>query len=728
MNLLQTLQELIWKWTRTQFQKTIFLSKVLDYLYSQIKTPVYLIDRNCKIHWGNRAFLELKKNLNETKCHKILSGYDQPCPNCLANFVISKETPQDWILPSLHNPHNSATWRVTAFPIVTSNSTYSLCFATPFGDLVDKNSHLKNLNTKFDSNFFLQVFDNLSLGAIVLDSNLKILQLNNSARKCFSNETFEFLSFPEMLSKTENLPINNIINGIIVKSSNSFSIQHNGMNILIRSFTFANKPTNETYYLLLLNKETTSASSRLDLFWELLSKNSEKLNEAIFAIDSLGNLRFANSHALVLLNLSQEEQNLNVFSKVPRIFLENIYHHEDSKEFTYETFDKEGLKRTYKVHYQRFTNTGNGENFSIFIANELTGLIKIENELNGIKSLLELFSRKYNGLIVRFSPEFNIINILGNTERIFHHKIEDLITGKINWFDNIHPDDKNKVKENYNSAKYFPNYTNNIEYRFLNGDDEIWVEEHLENVTDERGKIKYLQSIIYDINQRKNVEKQLKNSQEEMRNLALYFESLREEEKKKLAFEIHDELGHVLTAMKLELSWLIKKKHLREEVLHERLRKIIDLIETTLRKVRSISSQLRPSVLDHFGIVAAIEWQAMEFQKLTSIRCRLFLTKEEISLNEQKAIAIFRIFQEILTNVARHSNASRIDIHLEIDGNNFILTVADNGKGIRTEDISAKRSLGIVGMKERANAINGSLSIHGIANIGTTVTLKLPLD
>lgn len=728
MNLLQTLHKLIPKWDRTHPNNSMSLSKVLDYLYSQIKTPVYLIDHNFKIQWGNHAFLQLQKNLNETICHKVLSGFDQPCPNCLANFVIAQEAPQDWILPSLHNLQNVATWQVTASPIVTKDSTYSLCFANPFDNSGENIIHPKNHNNKFDNDFILQVFDNLSLGAIVLDSNLKILQLNNSARKYISKDTSELSSFPEILSKLENLPINNIINAIIAKPLNSFSIQHNGINILINSFTFTNKPTNETYYLLFLNKEKTSTLSRFEFWGELLFKNSEKINEAIFAIDSLGNLRFANSHAFELLNLSQEEQNHPVFSKIPRTFLEKIYHHEDSKEFTYETFDKEGLKKIYKVHYQRFTNTGNGENISMFIANDLTGLINIENELNEVKSLLELFSRRFNGLIVRFSPEFNIINIFGNTRRIFQHKIEDLIVGKINLFDYIHPDDKNIVEENYNSAKFFPNFKNNFEHRFLIGKDEIWVEENLENVTDERGKIIYLQSIIYDITQRKNVEKQLKNSQEEMRNLALYFESLREEEKKKLAFEIHDELGHVLTAMKLELSWLIKKKHLREEVLHERLRKTIDLIETTLRKVRSISSQLRPSVLDHFGIVAAIEWQALEFQKLTSIRCRLFLTKKEISLNEQKAIAIFRIFQEILTNVARHSNATRVDIHLKIDGNNLILTVADNGKGIRTEDINSKRSLGIVGMKERANAINGKLSIHGIANIGTTVTLIVSLD
>jgi len=208
----------------------------------------------------------------------------------------------------------------------------------------------------------------------------------------------------------------------------------------------------------------------------------------------------------------------------------------------------------------------------------------------------------------------------------------------------------------------------------------------------------------------------------------MYFESLREEEKKKLAFEIHDELGHILTAMKLELSWVLKKKFLREEVLHEKLHKMIDMIDSMIRKVRSISSQLRPSVLDHFGITAAIEWQAKEFQKQTAIRCRLNLPKQEIQLSEAKSIVVFRVFQEILTNIARHANATRVDIHLDIEGNNLVLTVADNGKGIKPEDISAKKSLGIFGMKERARSVNGKLTISGVSNIGTTVTLTIPIN
>lgn len=154
----------------------------------------------------------------------------------------------------------------------------------------------------------------------------------------------------------------------------------------------------------------------------------------------------------------------------------------------------------------------------------------------------------------------------------------------------------------------------------------------------------------------------------------------------------------------------------------------MEMVETTIRKVRSISSQLRPSILDHFGIVAAIEWQAKEFQKQTAIRCRLNLPKQEIQLAEAKSIAVFRIFQEILTNIARHANATRVDINLQLNETNLLLIVSDNGKGIKSEDLSSKRSLGITGMKERANSVNGKLNISGVSNIGTTVTLTIPIN
>jgi signal transduction histidine kinase len=144
--------------------------------------------------------------------------------------------------------------------------------------------------------------------------------------------------------------------------------------------------------------------------------------------------------------------------------------------------------------------------------------------------------------------------------------------------------------------------------------------------------------------------------------------------------------------------------------------------------LQRISAQLRPSILDHFGIIAALEWQAKEFQRQTSIRCKYQIPEEDIDINERKTVAIFRIFQEILTNVARHSSASRVDVFLTTENNILELKVSDNGIGIKREDLESPKSLGLIGMKERANLVEGKLTINSILNIGTTVLLTVPIN
>jgi len=151
-------------------------------------------------------------------------------------------------------------------------------------------------------------------------------------------------------------------------------------------------------------------------------------------------------------------------------------------------------------------------------------------------------------------------------------------------------------------------------------------------------------------------------------------------------------------------------------------------IEQTIKTVQQISAQLRPSILDHFGLIAAIEWQAKEFQRQTTIRCRYSLPDEDIEIPENKTIAIFRIFQEILTNIARHSQATRVDINLTIENNILELQVSDNGIGIKKEYLNSPNSLGLIGMQERAKLIGGKLTYSSVINVGTTITLIVSIN
>ncbi len=195
-----------------------------------------------------------------------------------------------------------------------------------------------------------------------------------------------------------------------------------------------------------------------------------------------------------------------------------------------------------------------------------------------------------------------------------------------------------------------------------------------------------------------------------------------------IAQEIHDELGQVLTVLKIQISLLAKKLNKNQESLKAKINSLSDMIDASVESVQKISAKLRPGILDELGLIAAIEWQAEEFEKLTNIKCSLVLPKEELKLEKNKSTAIFRIFQEALTNIARHSQATKIGISLLNHQSNIYLEIMDNGKGISPEQIKDFKSLGIHGMEERAMVFGGQVYVEGIPGKGTIVKVEIPID
>ena len=238
----------------------------------------------------------------------------------------------------------------------------------------------------------------------------------------------------------------------------------------------------------------------------------------------------------------------------------------------------------------------------------------------------------------------------------------------------------------------------------------------------------FVQSICRDITEHKRFEEELKNSREYLRNLSMHLQSVREEERTRIAREIHDELGQALTALKIDLSWLNNKLPEERKSLLEKTGSMLKLIDSTIQTVRRISSELRPGILDDFGLAAAIEWQAEEFQNRTGIKCEVNLEPEDIIFDQALSTTIFRIFQEAMTNVARHANATRVKVNLKEEAGMLALEVKDNGKGITEEQISSPQSFGLIGIRERAYSFEGEVKISGIPDKGTTVTVIIPLD
>jgi PAS domain S-box-containing protein len=231
--------------------------------------------------------------------------------------------------------------------------------------------------------------------------------------------------------------------------------------------------------------------------------------------------------------------------------------------------------------------------------------------------------------------------------------------------------------------------------------------------------------IASDLSETKRAEQELRASSEQLRNLAAHLLSVREEERARISREVHDELGQSLTAVKMDLAWLAGRLPQRNGQMLKRIRSTRQLADSIIQSIRRISTELRPAVLD-LGLAAAVEWQVQEFQARSGIQCTVrLLTREEVASNA--STAMFRIFQETLTNVARHAKATRAEVVLQKQRDRLVLLIRDNGRGFDQADPSLSKSLGLLGMRERAAILGGRVNISSAPGKGTTVTAWIPL-
>ena len=230
-----------------------------------------------------------------------------------------------------------------------------------------------------------------------------------------------------------------------------------------------------------------------------------------------------------------------------------------------------------------------------------------------------------------------------------------------------------------------------------------------------------------DITERKRAEKELKLSREQLRNLSAHLQSAREKERTHVAREIHDELGQSLTALHMDVSWLKKQLPADPPRFREKAVRMGSIVESTMEMVHRISGQLRPRLLDDLGLTAAMEWHAGEFQSRSGIGCSARLDCDDSTIEKDMCTAVFRIFQESLTNVARHSRATRVHVRLRELDDRLVLTITDNGVGITANQIEAPTSFGIMGMRERAHLWGGDVHIEGRMHEGTVLTVSIPL-
>ena len=231
--------------------------------------------------------------------------------------------------------------------------------------------------------------------------------------------------------------------------------------------------------------------------------------------------------------------------------------------------------------------------------------------------------------------------------------------------------------------------------------------------------------IASDLSETKRAEQELRASSEQLRNLTAHLQSVREEERARISREVHDELGQSLTAVKMDLAWLAGRVPRSNGPMLKRIRSTRRLADSIIQSIRRISTELRPAVLD-LGLAAAVEWQVQEFQARSGIQCKVrLLTREVVASNA--STAMFRIFQETLTNVARHAKATLAEVVLQKQRDRLVLLIRDNGRGFDQADPSLSKSLGLLGMRERAAILGGRLNISSAPGKGTTVTAWIPL-
>jgi len=290
----------------------------------------------------------------------------------------------------------------------------------------------------------------------------------------------------------------------------------------------------------------------------------------------------------------------------------------------------------------------------------------------------------------------------------------------------VHPDDREKLEcaVNASLAEGAPYH---VDVRIRRSDGREWIMEARGIITyDELGEPRLMGGVAQDITERKETENALRSSHEELRELTVYLQSVREEERSRIAREIHDELGQTLTALRMDLAWLKKKVPPEESVMAGKIASMDALLSESLQTVRKISADLRPGILDDLGLTPALKWLAGEWQERTGIACEVRFDPAEIDPDPERSTALFRIVQEALTNVVRHAGATRVRVALKWDDAGMTLQIVDNGGGIPEEASRSPRSFGLIGMRERVHAFGGKMKIEGIPGRGTTLAFRFP--
>ncbi len=707
------------------------------------KGIVYEIDNDYTIKWVSRETAEKYPGVIGGKCYEAFAGNSEPCNDCYCKKVFATGEFQTSLKHLNYAKTNGGGyWKGISMPIFDNQQNIKgvLLYSQKIDDpdthrhaLLNANLPViadKELDTFIKDNYRI-VFDSIHLPLCITGNNLKIVFHNESFAKIIGRGNRDLIGeeITELIPEIREIGTKKILSLIVAgteQQSYSFELKRNfnqnNVTLKISPIKLSNAKIGGIIWRINVNPKTKAKNDDFRI------NNRFQKNFGLMILDDRGFVIQWNDFLEKTFLWSEEEL---IGLPNPIINIETIKEHienHSSEKLELTRKNKSGQKVDIKITVFPVINEEGVTTQYVCLIENTTYEKYIKSEFKELEERYNNFIKNFEGITFKFDTDFNLLQLKGSVLPLTGYTEDEFLNGKITFKDLVYSDDRILIDSYINKIKKHLRTEKELELRIVAKDKSIkWLHIYFQNTADEFGNITQVQGFMYNITQRKEVEKELELRREEYRTLAMYLETAREEEKKRLALEIHDEIGHALTAIKLELAWVLRKKFLRRDVMEERFRHIYELIESTIRKVRTISSDLRPSVLDHFGLEAALEWQASEFQKRSALRCKIKLDKQQINIDERTSTTIFRIFQEILTNIAKHAKASRVDVILEKYTNKIVLKVSDNGKGFKPEKTKKSQGLGILGMKERANAVGGELSINSVVGVGTTVMLTVPI-
>lgn len=322
-------------------------------------------------------------------------------------------------------------------------------------------------------------------------------------------------------------------------------------------------------------------------------------------------------------------------------------------------------------------------------------------------------------IITEVDEEARILYSSPNRRAILGYEEGELVG--VDGFTNIHPDDVAQARAIFHQGR------GSLVYRMHHKDGSWrWFESSGQKY---RSRLGELHAVIVsrDITQRKQSEDELEKSRKQLEQFSVHLEDSLEEQRNRLSREMHDELGQLLTILRFDISWLASNIAQGPNGFREKVESLRETVDTAIKSVKRISQELRPPQLDALGLVGAMQWDVKQFEQKFSIPTRFHPMPQEVELQANQRLALYRAFQEALTNIARHAGATEVTVDLTPVNGCVRLKIQDNGRGISAEDMQKMNSYGLIGMRERLRQWNGSVTVTGTPNRGTTVLIELPI-